>query len=275
MELNDMIIKILPSTYLLIVSVIISGMYLVTLPFSGEIYDIDSLSNHRLGIPLEDDDVCNVSSEANMSLRLAYVNGINSLVLTGLLIIYNITAKNSNEAWPVIIVWITSAISFFAQILCFIILSIRVSVFYLSCSNPAKLNGACPTTRYKHLRSDITDQEMCNFNPITLTLKNSESDVFIDCLNSETFSTYNQGFARYDISTYYTAASLCLRNETQTISNDLSWCFYWGCSAECTKDTYYLNIKWFLLDILLLVIILVSYIIIMSEFYVVKGFKKE
>lgn len=267
-----MIINVTAPVYLLSISIFITGMYIASYPFSGDIYDIDSLSNIRIGLPLNVTDECSISSEANMSLRLAYVSGVVSLVLTSLLIIYNITNKNSTD-WPVIIVWVTTAISFIAQILMFILITSRVSVWFLSCSNPSKISGACPTTRFEQLKSKITDVEMCYFNPETLTLRNSESDLFIDCLNSETYSTYANAFSRYDISSYYTAKSICKRQET-SLGNDLSWCFYWGCSPVCNNSAYIINLKWFILDCALLLFIIVTYIIIMSEFYISTDEKK-
>jgi hypothetical protein len=249
-------------------------MYLASLPFSGNIYDIDSTSNYRIGLPLPNNDACNVSSEANMSLRLAYVSGVIAFVTSALLVVYNITDKRA-ENWPVVIVWATSAISFVSQILLFIIITTRVAVFFVSCSNASKINGACPATRYEAMRSKITDKEMCHFHPNTLTLREGGSDLFLDCLNTETFSSYVQEFARYDISNYYSAASLCKRNESSTLSNDLSWCHYWGCHAVCNEETYYLNLKWFILDNVLLVFVLVCYIVVMGEFYIQSGMKKE
>ena len=267
-----MIINVTPPVYLLSISVAITGMYIASYPFSGEIYDIDSASNIRIGLPLNVTDECNISSEVNMSLRLAYVSGIVSLVLTSLLIVYNLTNKNSAQ-WPVIIVWVTTAISFISQILMFIIITSRVSVWFLSCQNPSKISGACPTTRFEQLKSKITDVEMCYFNPQTLTLRNSESDLFIDCLNAETYSTYANAFSRYDISAYYSARSICKRGET-SLAADLSWCYYWGCSRVCNSDAYYINLKWFILDGALLLFILVTYIIIMGEFYISTDEKK-
>lgn len=266
-----MIIHVTAPVYLLIASYSITFMYLVSLPLSGEIFDIDSISNLRIGLPLDETHECNVSSEINMSLRLAYASGVVSIVLSALLTLYNITPKQG-QAWSVTIVWMTSLLAFICQIIVFIIITSRISVWFLSCNNPSKIAGACPTTRYEKLKGPITDKEMCNFNPLTLTLKNDESDLFVDCLNTETFKDYTNSFARYDISSYYTASALCLRNET-SIGNDLSFCFYWGCSKLCSPDTYYLNLKWFTLDCVLLVAILVAYIVILAEFYIEKGYK--
>ena len=70
-----MIVRVNAPVYLLCISLAILGMYVANLPFRGDIYDIDSLSNYRLGFPLEADNKCNVLSEANMSLRLAYIRG--------------------------------------------------------------------------------------------------------------------------------------------------------------------------------------------------------
>ena len=269
-----MIVRVTAPVYLLIASLALTFMYAITLPFSGELYDIDSKSNSRIGLPFPEIDACNVSSEANMSLRLAYVSGVVSLVLSALLVVYNITPKKG-QAWPVVIVWMTSIISFVCQIIVFIVITTRVSVWFLSCTNPSKINGACPTTRYEQLRGPITDKEMCYFNPQTLSLKNDDSDLFVDCLNTQAFKDYDQSFSRFDISSYYTAAALCKRNET-SISNDLSWCYYWGCSKICNPDSYYLNYKWFILDSTLLGLVLISYIVVLGEFYIEANvYKKE
>ena len=269
-----MIVRVNAPVYLLCTSLGILGMYVANLPFRGDMYDIDSLSNYRLGLPLQKDNKCNVLSEANMSLRLAYISGVTSIVISALLIVYNLTNKNS-ETWPVIIVWCTSAIAFVGQILLFIIITTRVSVFFLSCSNPGKISGACPTTRFEAAREPITDKEMCHFNPVTLVLRESESDLFLDCQNSATFQNYNNEFARYDISSYYSAAALCSLNQTQTIGNDLSWCHYWGCHATCNEGSYYWNMKMFILDNALLALILISYIVVMGEFYIEAGLKTQ
>jgi len=259
------------SSVLLFCTAAVTGMYAFSYPLYGTAYDIDSASNYRIGLPLQPDDACNVSSEANMSLRLAWVSGIVSLVITILIVIYNITPKKSTN-WPVQIIWMTSVLSFLCQLLVFSIITARISTWFLSCTNPSKIEGACPTTRYKELKSDITDIEQCNFHPITLTLFNSENDLFLDCLNEQSFSNYNREFARYDVPAYYTAAALCLRNETATLGADLSWCYFWGCST-CTPETYYMNAKWFGLDIALLILIVANYIVIMGEFYVIQDVK--
>lgn len=269
-----MIINVTAPVYLLMISGAITAIYIFSLPLSGEMYDIDNVQNIRIGLPVEESNECFISSEANMSLRLALVSGVVSLIVTILLIVYNLTQKNS-QAWPVVIVWMTSIISFVCQLIVFVVIATRISVWFLSCNNPSKINGACPTTRYEHLRSAITEIEMCYFNPTTLTLKNDESNLFLDCLDTETFNNYHNSFARYDVGAYYSASSLCLRNETN-LGNDLSWCFYWGCSKACTPDTYYLNIKWFISDCILLVVILVTYIVVLGEFYIeVDEYKKE
>lgn len=259
------------SSILLFCMTAVTGMYAFSFPLYGTPYDIDSASNYRIGLPLDPTDTCNVSSEANMSLRLAWVSGIVSLVITTLLVVYTITPKKATN-WSVNIVWMTTVLSFFSQLLVFSIITARISTWFLSCTNPSKIEGSCPTTRYKELKSDITDIEQCYFHPVTLTLFNSENDLFLDCLNEQSFSNYNNEFARYDVPAYYTAAALCTRNETATLGNDLSWCYFWGCS-RCTPDTYYLNAKWFGLDIALLILIVASYIVIMGDYYVVKGVK--
>ena len=48
-----------------------------------------------------------------------------------------------------------------------------------------------------------------------------------------------------------------------------------GFSSKCSSETYYMNAKWFGLDIALLILIMATYIVILGEFYVVKGAKNQ
>lgn len=250
----------------------VTAMYAFSYPLYDTAYDIDSGTNYRIGLPVEG--TCDISSEANMSLRLAWVSGAVSLIITILLIVYNLTDKDS-VGWSINIVWMTTILSFLCQLLVFSIITARISVWFLSCQNPSKIEGSCPSTRYEALKGKITDLEQCNFHPTTLTLYNSENDLFLDCLNEQSFSNYNQEFARYDVPAYYTASALCVRNESSTLGADLSWCYYWGCSSKCSSETYYMNAKWFGLDIALLILIMATYIVILGEFYVEKGVKNQ
>ena len=54
------------SSVLLFCTAAVTGMYAFSYPLHGTAYDIDSASNYRIGLPLQPDDACNVSSEANM-----------------------------------------------------------------------------------------------------------------------------------------------------------------------------------------------------------------
>ena len=80
-------------------------------------------------------------------------------------------------------------------------------------------------------------------------------------------ASYNRRFARWDISAYYSAEALCHRGEA---SQNLAWCYYYGCDAVCNHDTYVLNMRWFLLDGLLLLTILATHLITFGSLYVVR-----
>ena len=262
------------SSAILFCMVAVTGCYIFSFPYYGTAFDINTATSSRLGLPLSDDHKCNVKSDSNTSLLMAYASGSISLLITILLTVFALTPRNT-EGWSVNIVWITSTITLIFQLLVFTIIVARISVWFLSCTNPSKIEASCPTTRYKELRGPITDVEQCNFHPVTLTLFQSENDLFLDCLNEIEFTNYNAAFGRYDVPAYYTSMALCLRNETGQLGLDLSWCYYYGCSRTCNNDMYMLNAKWFALDIALLVLILVAYIIVMSEFYVQKGIKRS
>lgn len=249
----------------------ITCCYLVSYPWQGELYDINSVTNYR--IPLPAPAPCNLKSSANMSLQLAYVSGACCLATTLFLIVYALAPRGESVTWPSSTLWLSSVLIFVVQLTIFLCISARVSVWFLSCSNPSKTSGSCPTTNFNALVQPIRDQEMCYFSANDLTLYNKNNDLFVSCQDAPALKNYNNKFARWDVPAYYTAASLCQRNESSTLGQDLSWCYYWGCSRVCSPEAYRMNWRFFALDILQLLFVLFAYTFIMADFYVVKDVK--
>ena len=117
----------------------ITSCYIISYPWEGELYDIDSISNYR--IPLPASGACNLASNGNMSLQLAYATGFISLSMTLLLLVYNIAPRGSQISWPMSTLWLMSIFIFATQLIVFVCISARVSVWFLSCSNPSKTSG--------------------------------------------------------------------------------------------------------------------------------------
>ena len=251
----------------------ITSCYIISYPWEGELYDIDSIGNYR--IPLPAAGACALTSNGNMSLQLAYTTGLISLSMTLLLIVYNIAPRGSHISWPMSTLWIMSIFIFLTQLTVFVCVSARVSVWFLSCSNPSKTSGSCPTTNFNSLVQPIMDKEMCHFAAEDLTLYNQNNDLFISCQESTTLSNYNNKFARWDVAAYYTASALCTRNESSVLGQDLSWCYYWGCSRTCSPEAYRMNWRFFALDVIQLVSILFAYTFIMGDFYILKNIKTQ
>ena len=251
----------------------ITACYLATYPWQGALYNINSVTNYR--IPLPASGACDVQSNGNMSLQLAYVSGTSALAMTLFMVVYNIAPRGNNITWPASTLWLVSIMIFALQLVLFICISARVSVWFLSCQNPSKTTGSCPTTNFNLLVTTIKDKEMCYFAANDLTLFNQNNDLFFQCQDSTAISDYNSKFARWDVPAYYTAASLCTRNESDSLGTDLSWCFYWGCSHVCNFQAYQMNWRFFALDLLQLLLVLFSYSFIMADFYFVKDVKKE
>ena len=57
-------------------------------------HDINSVSNYR--IPLPASGACDVKSNANMSLQLAYVSGACALSMTLFMVVYNIAPRGTS-----------------------------------------------------------------------------------------------------------------------------------------------------------------------------------
>ncbi|MAU13960.1 MAG: hypothetical protein CMH46_00285 [Muricauda sp.] len=251
----------------------ISSCYIISYPWDGELYDIDSVVNFRIPLPASGD--CNLRSNANMSLQLAYVTGLISIAICLLMVVYNIAPRGQDINWPMSTLWLMSIFIFLAQLTVFVCISARVSVWFLSCSNPSKTSGSCPTTNFNLLVQPIRDKEMCHFAAEDLTLYNYNNDLFVSCQDSTTLLDYNRKFARWDVAAYYTAAALCVRNESSVLGQDLSWCYYWGCSRACSPEAYRMNWRFFSLDIIQLLGILFAYTFIMADFYVLKNIKEQ
>ena len=246
----------------------ITACYLATYPWQGALYDINSLSNYR--IPLPASGACDVQSNGNMSLQLAYVSGASALAMTLFMVVYSIAPRGNNITWPASTLWLVSILIFVLQLVLFICISARVSVWFLSCQNPSKTTGSCPTTNFNLLVTTVKDKEMCYFSANDLTLFNQNNDLFFQCQDSTAISDYNNKFARWDVPAYYTAASLCTRNETSSLGQDLSWCFYWGCSRVCNPEAYRMNWRFFALDTIQLLLVLFAYTFLVSDFYFIK-----
>ncbi len=251
----------------------ITACYLASYPWQGALYDINSVTNYR--IPLPASGACNLKSNANMSLQLAYVSGASALALTLFMVVYNIAPRGTNITWPASTLWLVSILIFLLQLVLFICITARVSVWFLSCQNPSKTTGSCPTTNFNLLVTTIKDKEMCYFSGNDLTLFNQNNDLFFRCQESNALVDYNNKFVRWDVPGYYTAASLCTRNETSSLGQDLSWCFYWGCSHVCNPEAYRMNWRFFALDIIQLLFLIFAYTFVMSDFYFIKEIKKE
>ena len=162
---------------------------------------------------------------------------------------------------------------FIAQMIFFFILVSRITIWFMSCENAAKTGGSCPTTRFEKMRFKLTDKEQCNFAS-DLSLWNSENDLFKDCQDSSALKDYNAKFSRWDLAVYYKASTLCTKNDTN-LPKQLSWCYYYGCSQVCTPETYNLNWRWIFLDALSLLTALVSYLLVTSDWYIIKNRKDQ
>lgn len=238
--------------------------YLLSLPWSGPMVNLDGVENFRIPMPTTNE-TCAVQSSANTSLQLAYVDCGVAFLISAFCLVYILAPKNGTR-WPLEILWAASFLIFALEMVVFGVIVARISVWFLSCNNAAKIEGSCPTTRYRQLRGDIGDMEQCYFDARTLTVFSAENDQFSSCLDTSSLASYNRRFARWDVSAYYSAEALCHRNEP---SQNLAWCYYYGCDPVCNADTYALNMRWFMLDIFLLLIILATHLITFGSLYVV------
>lgn len=245
--------------------------YLFSYPWQGELFDINGVVNYR--IPLPATGACDLKSSSNMSLQLAYVTGVTSLATTLFMLVYTLAPRGESMTWPASTLWLSSILIFIVQLTVFLCISARVSVWFLSCSNPSKTTGSCPTTNFNALVETIRDKEMCYFSANDLTLYNKNNDLFVGCQESSALIDYNNKFARWDVAAYYTASALCQRNESTTLGQDLSWCYYWGCSKVCSPEAYRMNWRFFALDIMQLLFVLFAYTFIMADFYFIKDIK--
>lgn len=239
--------------------------YLLSLPWSGPMVDLDGVQNFRIPMPTLNE-TCALRSASNSSLQLAYVDCGVAFLLAAFCLVF-ILAPKKGTRWPLEILWTASFLIFAIEMVVFAVLVARVSVWFLSCNNAAKLEGSCPTTRYRQLRGDITDTEQCYFDARTLTVFSADNDQFSSCLDTSALASYNRRFARWDVSAYYSAEALCHRKEP---SQNLAWCYYYGCDPVCMADAYALNMKWFLLDALLLLTILATHLLTFGSLYVVR-----
>jgi len=240
--------------------------FLATLPWTGPMVALDNQTNFRIPTPVTYNETCQISSQANTSLQLAYVDTGVAFLLASFCFVYIMSPKKGTS-WPLEILWTASFLIFALEMITFAVVVARISVWFLSCNNAAKLEGSCPTTRYRQLRGDITDTEQCYFDATTLTVFSAENDQFSSCLDTSALASYNRRFARWDVSAYYSAEALCHRGEA---SQNLAWCYYYGCDPVCMADAYALNMRWFLLDILLLLTILAAHLITFGSLYVVR-----
>ena len=239
--------------------------YLLSFPWSGPMVDLDGVENFRIPMPTLNE-TCDVRSSVNTSLQLAYVDCGVSFLVAAFCLVYILSPKKGTR-WPLEILWTASFLVFALEMVTFSVVVARISVWFLSCNNAAKLEGSCPTTRFRQLRGDIGDREQCYFDSRTLTIFSAENDQFSSCLETSGLATYNRRFARWDISAYYSAQALCHRDEP---SQNLAWCYYYGCDPVCNHDAYGLNMRWFLLDVLLLLTILATHLITFGSLYVVR-----
>lgn len=245
--------------------------YLLTIPWSGPMVDLDAVTNYRIPTPVNNE-TCRLVSQENTSRQLAIVNGGVAFLLGGFCIVYILSPKQGTR-WPLEILWAASLLIFVMEMVVFAVIVARISVWFLSCTNTAKAEGSCPSTRFRELRQDITDAEQCYFDANTLTVYNAENDQFASCQDASVLADYNKRFSRWDVPAYYSASALCLREESST---NLAWCYYYGCDAVCNPDSYATNIKWFTLDIVLLLVILATHLVTFGNLYVISGtIKKE
>jgi len=259
----------------LLVSLLEFGGYLISLPWSGPMLAIDNETSTRIPFPLETNSSCNIQSTGNMSLNLAYASTGITFCLSAFLLVYILAPRGEGITWPIGVLWVASFLSFISQLAIFVIICTRITVWFLSCDSVTKLDGSCPTARMKYLRAPITNREQCYFSAVDLAVFNSENDIFSSCQDSSQIANYNKKFARWDLPVYYTAGALCDRNEAESIGRNLAWCYYWGCDAVCMPETHNLNWRWFTLDICVLLTIMGSYLIVMGDFYIEKGIKRN
>lgn len=249
----------------------LSAAYLFSYPFFSDIMDVDISSSYRISI---DDSCKNVISDTNTSLHLAYISGVSILCVTVFMWFYiSSNGTTTSVLWPTTTLWVASVLFFISQMVFFIILVSRITIWFMSCENAALIGGSCPTTRFEKMRYEISDKEQCYFAS-DLTLWNSENDLFKDCQDSSTLQSYNEKFSRWDLAAYYKGSTLCSRNDTNYASQ-LSWCYYYGCSKICTPETYALNWRWIALDALSLITVIVSYLLVMTDWYIIKERKEQ
>jgi hypothetical protein len=245
-------------------------MYLMTIPWSGPMTDLDKETNFRIPMP-NTNETCSLVSQPNTSLQLALVNCGAAFVLGGFCLVYLLSPKEGTR-WPLEILWAASLLIFVVEMVVFSVIVARVAVWFLSCTNAGKAEGSCPSSRFRQLRQEITDTEQCYFDANTLVVYNAENDQFASCQEESALSDYNRRFSRWDVPAYYSAGALCLREEQST---NLAWCYYYGCDPICNADAYELNLKWFCLDGILLLVILATHLVTFGNLYVVKGDIKD
>jgi hypothetical protein len=244
--------------------------YAMTIPWTGPMVALDEESNFRIPMP-NTNETCQLVSQPNTSLQLAFVSAGAAFVLGGFCLVYLLSPKRGAR-WPLEILWAASLLIFVLEMVVFSVLVARIAVWFLSCNNAGKAEGSCPSTRFRQLRKDITDKEQCYFDANTLTVYNAENDQFSSCQETSVLADYNRRFARWDVPAYYSAGALCLRDEPST---NLAWCYYYGCDATCNAETYELNLKWFCLDSLLLLCVLATHLVTFGNLYVVRGGAKK
>ena len=136
--------------------------YLLSIPWSGPMVDVDGIANFRIPMPTQNE-TCAVRSSPNTSLQLAYVDCGVAFLISAFCLVYILSPKKGTR-WPLEILWTASFLIFALEMVVFAVLVARVSVWFLSCTNAAKLEG--------HALAHATDnfaETLATENSATLT----------------------------------------------------------------------------------------------------------
>ena len=253
-----------------IASFVVACLYAGTIPYSGSSVNVDNAVSVSIPYTAECKDKV---STANMSIRLAIVNMGVMFIVSILLLAHEIVPRGKGTLWPTPVLWVSVLIAFITQLIVFGSLVTRIGVWFLSCNSTAKLDGACPVTKYEAAVGVITDAEQCHFSP-TSQIPFSNADAYITCHNSSTTASYNSQFLLFNMPQYYSRKAVC----SLGLEDDLGaidWCFHWGCSRVCNPDTYYKNWMWFVLDCISFMLVVVGYMLLMHKWTILSEDKKR
>jgi len=242
-----------------VVSLLLTLLYIASIPWSGSVVNVDNAPSATIAYKAE---CSQKKSSPNMSLHLAILNTGVMGIITLLMLSHTYAKKGRGTLWPIPVLWISVLIAFIAQLILFGSLVTRIGVWFLSCRSLSKSEGACPVTRFENAHSSIYDREQCRFHAVDL-IPYTSSDTYVTCQPNST-NDYFQKYAHFDLPQYYSRKAVCSLDLEDDIGA-IDWCWNWGCSRQCSPDTYYKNFYWFTIDILSFLTVVTGYMFMMNK----------